>query len=574
MIYKNGLRVVLSTHVPLNFIRKFSININIFYKAKGKDFFDLKIPDNAPTSTENTVWLESLAKQAKMDELYGQNEEQYTGGTSSEPMSSYTIREKSDLETRKNNDLFAYYNKNKDLVRVIRTPKSAENPYFTLSVPATDYFIASSPFSSLPNRRRPKSDTQQSFSDLKVVKLRSGKGGDGNVAFFRDAGIAVGPPDGGDGGDGGNIYVMASAELSSLHGIRTKYVAQDGKNGEGGQLDGKKGGDIYITVPVGTHIRWCPDPKEIRTLRKVQEDKVFHIKAVGEGIKDGIPKYIQLFRNSYGTGEGWVFKDKDEDYHNSREYFTELNEKIKVYDKEREYDELTTDVFPIDGLDFSKPTKEPVMLLKGGRGGMGNMHFLTSEIRNPRFAKVGRKGLEGNFIFELKLLADLGLVGLPNAGKSTLLRAISNARPRVGHWEFTTLQPSIGSISLRIDQAPFTVADIPGIIKGASDNKGMGLNFLRHVERSSGLVFVVSLGSENPIDDLNVLLEELGPKRLKGKKILIVATKADLENSFEKFNDLREYVSKNDWKCVPCCPMKKENIETVIELMAECCDRV
>ncbi|GMF07653.1 unnamed protein product [[Candida] boidinii] len=102
----------------------------------------------------------------------------------------------------------------------------------------------------------------------------------------------------------------------------------------------------------------------------------------------------------------------------------------------------------------------------------------------------------------------------------------------------------------------------------------MGLNFLRHVERSSGLVFVISLGSEDPIDDLNVLLEELGPKRLKGKKILIVATKADLENSFEKFNKLREYVSKNDWKCVPCCPMKKENIETVIELMAECCDRV
>ncbi|KAG7694580.1 hypothetical protein KL930_003898 [Ogataea haglerorum] len=214
-----------------------------------------------------------------------------------------------------------------------------------------------------------------------------------------------------------------------------------------------------------------------------------------------------------------------------RDFFVDLNERVRLYDEDQRRHELMQDVFPIQGIDFAEPTKEPVLVLRGGQGGMGNMHFLTSNIRNPRFAKIGRSGLEQNFIFELKLLADLGLVGLPNAGKSTLLRAISNARPRVGHWEFTTLQPTIGTIQLRIDQPPFTVADIPGVVKGASENRGMGLTFLRHVERSGGLVFVISLGSNNPVEDLQVLLQEMGPQRMKNKNVLIVATKADLDGA-------------------------------------------
>ena len=116
-------------------------------------------------------------------------------------------------------------------------------------------------------------------------------------------------------------------------------------------------------------------------------------------------------------------------------------------------------------------------------------------------------------------------------GKSTLLRAISKARPRVGHWEFTTLQPTIGTIFTSIDKDPFTVADIPGIIKSASENKGMGLDFLRHIERSGGLVFVISLESKDPIKDLMTLINEVGPKRMSAKKKeLGNTTKADLEN--------------------------------------------
>lgn len=521
------------------------------------------IPDNVPTAKENTEWLEKL-QQVKPTV------------TDTKGEFTYTIEDDPAIETIEENENRVKFKskKSKKTYTVIR-PESEEDDYHTLLVPASDYFLSSSPFSSLSSKRRPKAEHVQSFSDLRVVKLKSGNGGNGDVSFFRDTGISSGPADGGDGGCGGDVYVTAIREMSSLHNLRTRYIAGDGTKGKGAQLDGKKGDDIYITVPVGTQIRWCPDPKDIRALQSQKyEDKVFHVTAKSDEFGSFLPKFIQFFRETYEAGKGWIFKEKDEAYHLEREYFNELNEKVKIYDLQKREDELMNDTFPIDGLDLDKPTTEPILLLKGGKGGMGNMHFLTTTIRNPRFAKIGRRGLEEHFIFELKLLADLGLVGLPNAGKSTLLRAISNARPRVGHWEFTTLQPSIGTIQLRIDQPPFTVADIPGIVKGAKDNKGMGLNFLRHIERSGGIVFVISLGSINPIDDLEVLIGEMGEERLKDKNILIVATKADLEKSLEKFTALKEFAEEKQWKCVPCSGKNKENIERVIDLMAECSGRI
>ncbi|VEU20970.1 DEKNAAC101849 [Brettanomyces naardenensis] len=544
-----------------------SFSVGSFLRYNPKDYIS-DIPDNAPTLEENTKWLRTLATKKKPEDAKVDRYDQL-------PKETYVTEEKSEIDFPETNSNFLRFKSKKtkrvyDIVAGPNYSKEDYSPYHVLSIPVSAYDVSSSPFSTLPSKRRPKSESLQAFSDLKVVKIRSGKGGNGMVSFSRDAGVAVGPPDGGDGGDGGDIYVMAIKGLNSLHGIKTKYIAKDGSSGAAGQLDGKKGESVIITVPVGTTIRWCPSPVEIRSLQKEGEDKVFHVKAVGAWPEDRLPCDIQLLRDSYDIGKGWIFKDKDEAYHLERGYFQKLRDSVKQFDRQSKYDEMQTDRFPIDGLDFSEPTAEPLLLLRGGRGGLGNMHFLTPEIRNPRFAKTGRAGLEQSFIFELKLLADLGLVGLPNAGKSTLLKAISRATPKVGNWKFTTLQPTIGTISLRIDQPPFTVADIPGIVQGAKDNKGMGLSFLRHIERSGGIVFVVSLGNKDPVADLKILEGELGSERLEGKNKLVVATKADLDGAERSFQELNAYCSNLDYKCVPCSPLNAGNIETVLQLMAEC----
>ncbi|KAG2736191.1 hypothetical protein G9P44_000281 [Scheffersomyces stipitis] len=417
--------------------------------------------------------------------------------------------------------------------------------------------------------RQGKKTESRTFIDLKVIKVRSGNGGNGCVSYFRDANRPSGPPDGGDGGDGGDVYIsVAEKNMSSLHKVKRTYEAKHGTTGKGSQLDGKSGEDIVIEVPVGTTIRWIPDPAVLKKFLRQREGK--DLDDIKMELRCDEYDHIQLVRPGYEPGSGWSFKEGDKEYYEGRPFFQELNKKVMEYDRELVQEELKFDKFPLLGLDLSRPSKKPMLLLKGGKGGMGNMHFLTKDIRNPNFSKKGRDGIQTHFLLELKLIADLGLVGLPNAGKSTLLRAISRARPRVGHWEFTTLQPTVGTIFTTIDKDPFTVADIPGIIKGASENKGMGLDFLRHIERSGGLVFVVSLESENPVADLEVLLNEVGSKRMKDKEVLVVATKADLTDDGANYKILRDYVeAENGWKIVPVCAMKGQNIEKCIKLMGE-----
>lgn len=172
---------------------------------------------------------------------------------------------------------------------------------------------------------------------------------------------------------------------------------------------------------------------------------------------------------------------------------------------------------------------EELVLLKGGRGGLGNWHFKTATNQAPRYAQPGEEGDEGAFILELKVLADVGLVGFPNAGKSTLLSVVSAAKPKIASYAFTTLEPNLGIVEVR-DGHSFVMADIPGIIEGAHEGKGIGTRFLRHIERNSLLLFMIAADSDNIAEDYKVLLGELtqyNPELLDKQRILAV-TKCDM----------------------------------------------
>ncbi|MBP5689024.1 MAG: GTPase ObgE [Muribaculaceae bacterium] len=177
-----------------------------------------------------------------------------------------------------------------------------------------------------------------------------------------------------------------------------------------------------------------------------------------------------------------------------------------------------------------------VRLLKGGRGGLGNVHFKTATRQTPRFAQPGEDGVEKSIILELKLLADVGLVGFPNAGKSTLLSVISAAKPKIANYPFTTLEPNLGIVSYRGQQS-FVMADIPGIIEGASEGKGLGLRFLRHIERNAVLLFMIPSDTDDIKREYEILSNELAtfnPDLVEKPRVLAI-TKCDLID-----DDLRE----------------------------------
>ena len=170
-----------------------------------------------------------------------------------------------------------------------------------------------------------------------------------------------------------------------------------------------------------------------------------------------------------------------------------------------------------------------IVLIKGGRGGLGNWHFRTSTLQTPRFAQPGEDRIERTLILQLKVLADVGLVGFPNAGKSTLLSVVSAAKPEIADYPFTTLVPNLGIVSYR-DNKSFVMADIPGIIEGAAEGRGLGLRFLRHIERNSILLFMIPADSDDIVKEFNVLLNELkqyNPELVDKQRILAI-TKCDI----------------------------------------------
>lgn len=265
----------------------------------------------------------------------------------------------------------------------------------------------------------------------------------------------------------------------STHLRRAKYVPKGGPDGG----DGGRGGHIILGA----------NP-QFWTLIHLKYRK--HIKA-----------------EHGGAGSGQLCKGK-----NGEDIY--LDVPVGTVAKDAETGEML--------FELMEPWEERI-LVKGGRGGLGNNNFKSATNQTPRYSQPGEPGEEGWFILELKVLADVGLVGFPNAGKSTLLAAVSAAKPKIANYPFTTLEPNLGIVSYYEDQS-FVMADIPGIIEGAHLGKGIGLRFLRHIERNSILLFMIPSDSEDPAQDYSVLLNELkeyNPELLVKGRVLAVS-KSDL----------------------------------------------
>ena len=283
----------------------------------------------------------------------------------------------------------------------------------------------------------------------------------------------------------------------SMHLYRAKYVPKGGPDGG----DGGRGGHIILEA----------DP-QYWTLIHLKYRK--HIKAEdGEGGSGGLRHGKNGEDIILKVPVGTVVKDAE-----SEEVIHEMMEAGEKY-----------------------------ILCPGGRGGLGNNNFKTATLQTPRFAQPGEDGVEGWYILELKLLADVGLVGLPNAGKSTLLSAITAAKPKIASYAFTTLEPNLGIVNY-YDEQSFVMADIPGIIEGAHEGKGIGIRFLRHIERNSVLLFMVSALEEDIAATYKTLLNELemyNPELLDKERVLAI-TKCDLIDS-----DIEKDLEKNLPKGIP-----------------------
>jgi GTPase len=366
------------------------------------------------------------------------------------------------------------------------------------------------------------------FIDEIKVYARAGHGGKGCVAFHREAYITKGGPSGGNGGRGGSVILRADHDLNNL--IQQYYVprlvAKDGDAGMGKGMDGHAGGDLIIKVPCGTLVWRLPSPAPAATEDSEDEDEDDDADENEQPtLKTGTSKR-PVIRSASGVFAQEIDVSKEEIISESAEADLGKGELIA---------DLTQ-----HGQEF--------ILCKGGRGGLGNRNFATAARQTPRFAQPGEVGGEGDFLFELRIMAEIGLVGYPNAGKSTLLAAISRARPKIAPYPFTTLHPQIGIVEYA-DWKRLTVCDVPGLIEGAHNNVGLGHEFLRHIQRCTIIVLLLDMaGTDNrkPWDDYKQLLNELElyDPALVEKPRLVVANKMDEAIAEENLKQFKKKVKK------------------------------
>ncbi len=290
------------------------------------------------------------------------------------------------------------------------------------------------------------------FADEALIEVRSGKGGNGCIAFRREKYVPMGGPAGGDGGKGGDVVFCVKRNLRTLAHMRYKQVfkARSGADGEGGNRFGRDGEDVIIPVPPGTSLFDADSGELIREFTTESEDDRF-------------------------------------------------------------------------------------VFLTGGNGGWGNSHFKTSTNQAPRYAHEGKPGEVRRLRVELSIMADVGLVGFPNAGKSSLLDHFTNARPKIAPYPFTTKIPNLGVLHADADR-DIIIADIPGIIEGASEGAGLGIRFLKHISRTAGLLFIIDCSDDDCLNAYDTLCAELSSfsPELAAKPRIVLCNKTDTDGAPER----------------------------------------
>ncbi len=398
--------------------------------------------------------------------------------------------------------------------------------------------------------------------DLVKLHIQAGDGGFGRVSFRREKFVPKGGPDGGDGGDGGNIYIEGSKHVNTLQhfsGVK-EYISESGEPGGKQKQIGHKGEDITLKVPIGTVI-W------LLAENRASQNRRLHREREGSG-------HANVYHEKY-------YLDKPAGHPPFREE-DDLKPVVEIVEANRakaqegmeEGAEMVLRSESLKNINVQSLPKlkmleitedgQQVLLARGGEGGRGNVTFKGSTNTTPFEAEYGTFGERKLILLEMRLLADVGLIGYPNAGKSTLLSIVTKANPKIANYPFTTIEPNLGVMAApasyeRAEGRDIVLADVPGLIEGASQGKGLGFDFLRHINACRVLLYVLSL-EENEIfdegisneekaakllDQFTVLRKELGEydKTLLEKPYLISFSKTDLyfpelqtaiKNVFEK----------------------------------------
>lgn len=327
------------------------------------------------------------------------------------------------------------------------------------------------------------------FIDKAKIRIISGRGGNGMVAWRREKYVDKGGPAGGDGGRGGDVWLIADENMSTLMDFKYQSVfkADSGENGSIKNCHGHGAKDLYIKVPVGTVVRDCK---------------------TGNAIADLVEH------------------------------------------------------------------EQKVLAAKGGRGGRGNARFASAQNRAPQFCEPGEPPIERELILELKLIADVGLLGMPNAGKSTFISRISSAKPKIADYPFTTLVPNLGVVHKPTGDG-FVVADIPGLIEGASEGIGLGHEFLRHIERCRFLVHIIDSTEDNPLENFRKINSELRKhsEKLANLYQIVALNKIDSIDEERKY-ELFENFQKETKDVFLISAVTGENIESIKHFMGQKVDEI